>query len=414
MRKKFLLDTNVAFNNVELLDKERQEKGNYIPVVTSHILREIEHLELTRKQDRTLQFQIRRFKRLLDENEHLHVDLKDYEFNLREDWDGKYVDNILVQVCVDNGWGMISNDRLVKEKCRLYGVEVMDISNDHYVPHNGFLEFSASERQHENNMFASTTNTYELGVNEYAVINDVRTGELLDIIKWDGLETLSLKNDKGMLGTGFKTLQFNEFEPKDEYQAMAIDSVFSNALTCIRGRAGSGKSLIALNTAWHLVEKEQYKLVIFANPVKTRDSEELGYYKGDKLEKLMQSSIGGMLKSKFGDEEEIRMNILNGRIDILPFSDLRGYDTGEGKVIVWIVEAQNLTAELLKLGLQRIAQHTKVIVDGDYDQQIDKDVFITDNGMRRMSEIFRGTEYYAEIELQNIHRSAIAELADLM
>jgi hypothetical protein len=34
--------------------------------------------------------------------------------------------------------------------------------------------------------------------------------------------------------------------------------------------------------------------------------------------------------------------------------------------------------------------------------------------MRRASKIFRGTDVYGEIELKNIHRSAIARIAENM
>jgi predicted ribonuclease YlaK len=194
---------------------------------------------------------------------------------------------------------------------------------------------------------------------------------------------------------------------------MAVDSILHNQITALRGRAGSGKSLIALSTAWYLVEKEGYKLVIFVNPVPSLNAQELGFYKGDKLEKLLQSSVGTMLKAKFGDETGIIRAIQDNMLDILPFVDLRGFDTGD-KTIAWILEAQNLTAELMKLGLQRVGEGSKVIVDGDYHQQIDKDIYVSDNGMKRMSEVFRGTEFYGEVELQNVHRSRIAELADKM
>ena len=56
----------------------------------------------------------------------------------------------------------------------------------------------------------------------------------------------------------------------------------------------------------------------------------------------------------------------------------------------------------------------KVIIDGDFHQQIDKDVYTSDNGMKRMSEVFRGTDLYGEVELQRVHRSRIAEIADMM
>lgn len=34
--------------------------------------------------------------------------------------------------------------------------------------------------------------------------------------------------------------------------------------------------------------------------------------------------------------------------------------------------------------------------------------------MKRLSKVFRGADFYGEIELKNIHRSKIAELAQLM
>jgi predicted ribonuclease YlaK len=162
------------------------------------------------------------------------------------------------------------------------------------------------------------------------------------------------------------------------------------------------------------VEREKYKLVIFVNPTPLRDSQELGFYKGDRLEKLMQSAVGTMLKAKFGDEIGILREIQDGKLDILPFVDLRGWDSGGDKCIVWILEAQNLTSDLMKLGLQRITESTKVVVDGDYDSQVDKDSYASDNGMKRMSEVFRGTDLFGEVELQNVWRSKLADLADKM
>lgn len=404
---KYLVDTNAIFKQPELLEK-------YNVVIPSHVLREVEHLELTRKQDKQLQYEIRRFKQALDQNEHLHVDLNDYTFNLREDWDGQYTDNILVQICVEEGYGMLTNDRLLKDKCRLYNIEVVNLdAKEEYVEFKGFKEVNITEKIHENIMNASEySNPYDLMVNEYGIINNSIDGELIDIVKWDGEKLLSLRNEKGKLGHEFTTFQFGHFQPKDEYQIMAVDSILNNQLTSLRGKAGSGKSIIALNTAWHLVESEGYKLVIFVNPAEAKNSASMGYYKGDKLSKILQNV--GTLVTKFGDEFIIQDLIAANKLDIQPFANLRGYDTGENKVICWIVEAQNLTSELLKLGLQRLGSNTKVVVDGDFHLQIDMDAYEKENGMKRMSEVFRGNELYGEIELQNVWRSRLAEIAESM
>jgi predicted ribonuclease YlaK len=407
MPERWLTDTNALLKEPEIINKHNT-------IIPSHVLREIEHLERTRKSDRTLQFEIRRLKRILDSDDsHTYIDLKDYKFNLDESLDPNYVDNILVQVAFDNGYGMISNDRLIKEKCKLYNIPVMNLNEDTFIEHKGFKEKFMTRDELKNVYLNLGINQFDLLTNEYIVINDDIDGELLDILKWNGECLISLRDKKGKLGKGFKTFQFDEFVPRDEHQIMAVDSILNNQLTSIRGRAGSGKSLIALNTAWYLVEKEGYKLVIFVNPVPSLNAQELGFYKGDRLTKLLQSAVGAMLKSKFGDEVEILRQIQDEKLDILPFVDIRGWDSGD-KTIVWIVEAQNLTAELMKLGLQRIGEGSKVIVDGDYHQQIDKDVYVADNGMKRMSEIFRGSELYGEVELQNVHRSLIADLADKM
>lgn len=403
----YIADTNVLLSNIEVLDE-------YEVVIPSHVNREIEHLELTRKNDRTLQWQIRRLKKKLDENDNEYVNIKDYKFTLDSDLDPQYTDNILLQVAIDEGYGIITNDKLLRRKCKQFGITYVKPEVSNFVEHKGFKEVERTEDELKIVYANLGINHFDLMINEYVIINNSKDGELLDILKWVGEYHVSLRNGKNKLDNSFKTQQFLKFEPRDEQQIMAVDSIFNNQITSIRGRAGSGKSLIALNCAWKLVEKEGYKLVIFVNPVPSLNAQELGFYKGDKLEKLMQSAVGTMLKSKFGgDEMEILRHIQYGTLDILPFVDLRGFDTGD-KTICWILEAQNLTSELLKLGLQRIGEGSKVIIDGDFHQQIDKDIYVSDNGMKRMSEVFRGMPMYGEVELQNVHRSRIAEIADLM
>jgi PhoH-like ATPase len=409
----YIADTNTLIDFPEVLDE-------YHVLIPSHVNREIENLELTRKSDRTLQWKIRRFKNKIDENDNAYVNIKDYKFTLDDDLDPTYTDNIILQIAHDEGYGVITNDRLLRRKCKQFGIEFINPNVSTFVEHKGFKEDFMVESELEKIYNNWVENTYNLLVNEYLVIYDDAVTdnlEILDIFKWNGkyMETLKRNKRSGKIDLSFKTSQFDKFVPKDAYQMMAVDSILNNQLTQIRGRAGSGKSKIALETSWHLIERGEYeRLVVFVNPTPVRDSQEMGFYKGDKLEKLMQSSVGVMLKSKFGDEIEIERQIIQGRLDILPFVDLRGYETGEKKTIVWMTESQNLTADLMKLGLQRISENTKVIIDGDYHAQVDKDVYATSNGMKRVSEIFRGEDLYGEVELQNIYRSRVADIADRM
>ena len=78
------------------------------------------------------------------------------------------------------------------------------------------------------------------------------------------------------------------------------------------------------------------------------------------------------------------------------------------------MESQNLTDNLLRMLLQRIGEDSKVIVDGDYNEQVDMEVYKERNGMRIMSQAFRGESLFGQIELKQIHRSKIAQIADRM
>jgi predicted ribonuclease YlaK len=79
---------------------------------------------------------------------------------------------------------------------------------------------------------------------------------------------------------------------------------------------------------------------------------------------------------------------------------------------IYISEAQNLDIELMRLALQRIGEDSICILDGDSNAQVDLSMYAGhNNGMKRVSKIFRGSDVYGEVTLVNIHRSKIANLA---
>lgn len=122
-----------------------------------------------------------------------------------------------------------------------------------------------------------------------------------------------------------------------------------------------------------------------------------------------------MLASKFGDKYQVESMIANNQLLLLPFSDIRGFDTTGMNAICWIIEAQNLDVDLMKLAIQRIGDDSKLIIDGDYNSQVDHSSYEgSNNGMRRVSQVFRGEEMYGEVELPIIYRSKIAAIADGM
>ena len=94
-------------------------------------------------------------------------------------------------------------------------------------------------------------------------------------------------------------------------------------------------------------------------------------------------------------------------------SDIRGYDTSGMNAGIYISEAQNLDITLMKLALQRIGEDSICIIDGDEKTQVDDIAFANgNNGMRRVSKVFRGHKIYGEVELDQIHRSEIGRIAE--
>jgi predicted ribonuclease YlaK len=57
--------------------------------------------------------------------------------------------------------------------------------------------------------------------------------------------------------------------------------------------------------------------------------------------------------------------IADGKLELLPISDIRGYDTSGMNAGIYISEAQNLDRSLMKLLLQRVGEDCVCIIDGD-------------------------------------------------
>jgi len=197
---------------------------------------------------------------------------------------------------------------------------------------------------------------------------------------------------------------------------MVADSLMNNKITMIKGPAGAGKSHLATGYLFHLLDKEKIdKIIIFCNTVATKNAAKLGFYPGSRDEKLLDSQIGNFLSSKIGGKIAVEQLINTEKLLLLPMSDIRGYDTSGMNAGIYITEAQNLDVELLKLALQRVGEDSIIILDGDTKSQVDLiDYEGINNGMQRASKIFRGEKIYGEVELKQIHRSQIAEIANRM
>ena len=287
---------------------------------------------------------------------------------------------------------------------------VEDTSLEDY---SGFLEVIYNELELSNfysKILTNNINELELIENQYLIIKD-KSNNVIDKYKWK-----DNKYEKVGYITPTSKLFGKVSSQGDIYQQLALDCLANNKISMLRGAAGTGKSYLSFGYMFSLLEKGTIdKIVIFCNTVATKGSAKLGFYPGSREEKLLDSQIGNFLCSKLGGRDIVEKLISDEQLVLLPMSDIRGYDTTGMNAAVYITEAQNLDIELMRLALQRIGDDCICILDGDSKAQVDLGLYAgSNNGMRRVSQVFRGEDIYGEVTLQNIKRSRIAELAEKM
>ena len=416
MGKKNFYDTNAI---LDLQDKMFED--NFC--ISSISLQEMENIKTSGRKDDETKYKARKALHLLDEN-------KDkYEVVIYTTAMENYIvekqleitpDTKIIASCAfsrgllpqDTDFVFVTNDIACKMiASKIFGLEVESVGENKLDEYKGFVEKSLSEDEMAYFYEHLQENVFDLYTNEYLILKNDKN-QIVDKFRWDGCEYQNVK---------FPTIKSNYFgsvKPYngDIYQQMVLNSLSYNQVTMIKGAAGTGKSYLAIGYLMWLLEKRKIeKIIVFCNTVATANSAKLGYYPGTKDEKLIDSSIGNMLSAKLGDSFGLEQMIAQGKIQLLPLSDIRGFDTNGMSAGVYITEAQNMDISLMKLALQRIGEDSICIIDGDYNAQVDLSQYAgSNNGMRRMSEVFRGQDFYGEIELQNIYRSRISQVAELM
>ena len=416
MKKRKFFDTNAI---LDLQDKMFEDDF----CISSISLQEMENIKTSGRKDEETKYKARKALHLLDENKDKYevviytTAMENYivEKQLEITPDTKIIASCAFSKGLlpqDTDFVFVTNDIACKMiASKIFSLEVESVGENKLDEYKGFVEKSLSEDEMAYFYEHLQENVFDLYTNEYLILKNDKN-QIVDKFRWDGCEYQNVK---------FPTIKSNYFgsvKPYngDIYQQMVLNSLSYNQVTMVKGAAGTGKSYLAIGYLMWLLEKRKIeKIIVFCNTVATANSAKLGYYPGTKDEKLIDSSIGNMLSAKLGDSFGLEQMIAQGKIQLLPLSDIRGFDTNGMSAGVYLTEAQNMDISLMKLALQRIGEDSVCIIDGDYNAQVDLSQYAgSNNGMRRMSEVFRGQDFYGEVELQNIYRSRIASIAELM
>jgi len=191
-------------------------------------------------------------------------------------------------------------------------------------------------------------------------------------------------------------LQLNE----EQKQAKAL--IVDNPIIVLKGMAGSGKTLVAVQAALDMLFNKEVEKIIITRP--TVSKEEIGFLPGDLREKMdpWLAPIYHNLYMLYG-KDKIDKEIEYGNIEIVPFAFMRGRTFVDSFVVV--DEAQNVTHEQMETVLGRLGKGSKMVVCGDI-AQIDLK-FKKDSGFSFLSRVEEHVEGFKVFALKQNHRHEI-------
>lgn len=207
-------------------------------------------------------------------------------------------------------------------------------------------------------------------------------------------------------------------EPRNSEQSFAMNALLDDniKLVCITGKAGTGKTLLALAAA--LEKRNEYKQILMARPIVALANKDLGFLPGTEKEKIspyMQPLFDNLnvIRNQFGTNSRENGTIVemqqSGQLVIEALAYIRGRSLSDAYIIV--DEAQNLTPHEIKTIITRAGENTKVVFTGDV-QQIDQPYLdMLSNGLVYTIDKMRGQSIFAHVNLVKGERSYLSELA---
>ncbi|MBN1117731.1 MAG: PhoH family protein [Bacteroidales bacterium] len=207
-------------------------------------------------------------------------------------------------------------------------------------------------------------------------------------------------------------------DPRNAEQTFAVDSLMRDEiqLVTITGKAGTGKTLLALAAA--IEQRQKYAQIFLARPIVPLSNRDIGFLPGDVKEKIgpyMQPLFDNLdvIKNKFKstskDYQKIEEMQKEEKLIITPLAYIRGRSLSNAFFIV--DEAQNLTPHEIKTIITRAGEGTKMVFTGDIEQIDTPYLDLKSNGLSYLTDKMLGQDIFAHVNLVKGERSYLAELA---
>ena len=155
-------------------------------------------------------------------------------------------------------------------------------------------------------------------------------------------------------------------EPKTKGQHEYVDAIGGYDIVFGIGPAGTGKTYLAMSAAVEALKKQEVRRIILTRPA-IEAGESLGFLPGGISEKIspylrpLYDALYDMM-----DAERIEKYLETGIIEVAPLAYMRGRTLNDAFII--LDEAQNCTAEQMKMFLTRLGFDSKAVITGDLTQ----------------------------------------------
>ena len=228
---------------------------------------------------------------------------------------------------------------------------------------------------------------------------DSLVAEMLAMLRTGhALTTESVERSIGMLRSGTRPTEVltanilsnrgRTIRPKTLNQKRYVDAIDTHTIVFGIGPAGTGKTYLAVAKAVQALQAKQINRIVLTRPA-VEAGERLGFLPGTLSEKIdpylrpLYDALHDMI-----DPDSIPRLITTGTIEIAPLAYMRGRTLNDAFVI--LDEAQNTSAEQMKMFLTRLGFGSTMVVTGDITQ-VDLPGG-TQSGLRVVSEILEGLD----------------------
>lgn len=436
-RKTFILDTNVILHDSSCI-RHFDEHDIIVPIT---VLEELDHFK---KGNQSVNFHARQFVRSLDDlssnklfnggvslgegKGRLSIKLEQEPHpELRRHFPASSKpDHRILNICYHlykedrtQSFILVTKDVNLRMKARAVGLMAENYITDH-VKDLGALytgtriiddsPFGLIDELHSNQEISANDldlpRDEALTSNEFIILREANKSALTSY--HSGENKIQLVHKQKVCG----------IKPRNAEQTFAVHALCNTGapLVTISGKAGTGKTLLALASA--LEQRKHYRQIMLARPVVPLSNKDLGFLPGD-----IQSKIGpymqplydnlAVIRSQFDEKSKMHRKLHDlleeKKLIIEPLAYIRGRSLV--KMYIIIDEAQNLTPHEVKTVITRAGENTKIVFTGDVHQIDHPYLDSQSNGLSYLIEKMRGQHLYSHITLQKGERSTLSMLA---